>query len=95
MHVFEDYIENIGSEDIAPENVDVQISADDISSGYSMSIQFYTSLFTYQGRDDLIMFIKRIEHLARTYPQLNDETVTSIVGYGSNLDSYNGLVHII
>ncbi len=95
MRIFEDYIDNIDSNDIAPDKVDVQMSAECISSGYGMSVQFYTCLFTEQGRDELVMFIKRIEHLARTYPQLNDETVMDIVGYGRHLDSFNGLVHII
>ena len=68
MYIFEDYIEDIGSEDIATDGLEVRLNSNDVPSGYNMSIQFYTCLFLYQGRDDLVMFIKRIEHLARTYP---------------------------
>jgi hypothetical protein len=38
MHVFEDYIEDIGSEDIATDGLEVSLNSNDVPSGYNMSI---------------------------------------------------------
>lgn len=94
MELFEDYIEDINQEDIATDSLESSSVLENPEEHYQTSIQFYTSLFLNQGKSDLVAFKKNIERLARVCPQLRNEMVGPLVGWGSTLDSYNGFAYI-
>ena len=94
MELFEDYIEDINQEDIATDNLESSSVLEKPEEHYQTSIQFYTSLFLAQGKNDILAFKRNIERLARLCPQLRNEMVGRLVGWGSNLDSYDGLAYI-
>ena len=95
MELFEDYIEDIKQEDIATEEVSDGDLLEYPENHYQTSIQFYTSFFLYQDdKQNLVAFKRNIERLARQCPQVQNEYVGPVVGWGKNLKSYDGLSHI-